>query len=180
MFLLQFGQNGLKHSRFFLVTHTLHTGKFHTFSQTVLPPSLFVLCFSKHERLLKLLLQNSHGTRSSEYIHGGTDLQSQHVSPHLCVVPRSHPLLQPLHTYCRAIAPVRLLITWKCLCTASYIRFILFSDSTWLSKYMSLQSNPPKTTILYSLKYSWNRISSGTPPASDISIPVVSSKLLTT
>ena len=64
MFLLKFGQNGLKHSSFFLVTHALHTGQFRTFSQTVLPSSLFVLCFSKHERLLKFLLQDSHMTRT--------------------------------------------------------------------------------------------------------------------
>jgi len=39
----------------FFVTHTLHTVQFRTFSQTVLPSSLFVLCFSKHERLLKFV-----------------------------------------------------------------------------------------------------------------------------
>jgi hypothetical protein len=100
MFCLQFSQNGLKHSWFFLVTHALHTVKFRTFSQTVLLRcSLFVLCFSKHERLLKFLLTDAHGTRSSEYIHGGTDLHSLHVSPYLCVAPRLHPLLQPLHTH---------------------------------------------------------------------------------
>ena len=32
---------------------------------------------------------------------------------------------------------------------------------------MSSQFNPPKTTILYSFKYSWNFISSGTPPPRD-------------
>jgi len=116
MFCLQFSQNGLKHSWFFFVTHTLHTRQFRTFSQTVfLPPSLFVLCFSKHERLLKFLLQDSHGTLSSAKVHGGIDLQSLHVSPHLWVSPRLHPLLQPLHTYLCAIASVRLFITWKCL-----------------------------------------------------------------
>jgi len=45
---------------------------------------------------------------SSKNVYGGTDLQSLHVSPHLCVTPRLHPLLHPLHTYCRVLAPVRL------------------------------------------------------------------------
>jgi len=45
-----------------------------------------------------------------------------------------------------------------------------------LSVKMSSQFNPPKTTILYSLKCSWNLISSGIPPPVDKSIPIVSSK----
>jgi len=51
-----------------------------------------------------------------------------------------------------------------------------FSDSTWPSKIMSSQFNPPKTTILYPLKCSWNLISSSILPPIDKSIPVVSSK----
>ena len=170
MFILQFGQNGLKHSWFFLVTHTLHTGQFRTFSQTILPPSLFVLCFSKHARLLKFLLQDSHGTLSSANVHGGIDLQSLHVlrtyaSRHV------HILYYSLCIHAFALRTRKIVYH---VVMSLYI--IIHQVNSFLrfpcpSKYMSSQFNPPKTRIPYSLKCSWIFISSGTPPPRDRSIP---------
>jgi len=67
----------------FHVTHVSHGAISHLFADGL--ALQFVLCFSKHARLLKFLMQDSHRTLSSEYVHGGIDLQSLHVSPHLCV-----------------------------------------------------------------------------------------------
>jgi hypothetical protein len=103
--------------------------------------------------------------------------QSLHVSWHQCITPLLHALLK-LYKH-----------SWKCtwhginytvkMCNIiiqvnSLLRFNLRSNST------SLQFNPPKTTILCSLKCSWNLINSGRPPPFVKSIHVVASKLSTT
>ena len=54
--------------------------------------------------------------------------------------------------YCRDNAPVRLLITWKCLHTSSYTRLILFSDSTCPSKYvLAIQSPENNDPVLFEM-----------------------------
>ena len=73
---------------------------------------IFILCLSKHAGLLKFLLHDSHGIRTSGNAHGGTDMQSLHDCSRLCVTSRLHPLLQPLKTYFFAIAHVIFVITW--------------------------------------------------------------------
>ena len=50
------------------------------------PRNLLLLCLSKHTRLLKVLLHDSHGIGTWENAHGGTDIQSLHACSHLCHV----------------------------------------------------------------------------------------------
>lgn len=72
---------------------------------------LFILCLSKHAPLRKCLLQSSHGYRTppSSGAHGGMDVQSQDECSR--VASRLQPLLHAGHTYCFAMAPVRIVIT---------------------------------------------------------------------
>ena len=67
---------------------------------------------TKYARLLKFLLHDSHGIRTSEDSHGGTDMQSLHARSHLCITSVLHRLLHALHTGRFAIAAVIFTVTW--------------------------------------------------------------------
>ena len=70
---VQFAQYGLKHSCFLFVSRLPHEAHFFICSQNFFPRNLILLCLSKYTRLLKVLLHDSHGIRTSENAHGGTD-----------------------------------------------------------------------------------------------------------
>ena len=68
-------------------------------SHTVFSLNLLFLCLSKYDRILKFLLHDSHGIRTLETTHRGTDLQSLHASSHLCHV-RTASLATAFKTLC--------------------------------------------------------------------------------
>jgi hypothetical protein len=59
---------------------------------------VYFLWLSKHVWLLQCLWHSKQGIPTSSDTHGGLVIQSQHVSSHLCVASRLHPLPHALHT----------------------------------------------------------------------------------
>jgi len=88
----------------------------------------------------------------------------------------STPFLQPLHTYCRVNAPVRL--NNMKMSTYVIIHQVLFSDSTCPSKYvLAIQSPENNDPVLFEMFLESQQL--GSPAPRDRCIPVVSSKRLT-
>jgi len=176
MFCLQFVQNGLKHSCFFLVTHKLHTAQFRTFSKADLPPPRLLALFFKTRATSKF----SIARLARDSIFGVRTLRNR-----LAVTARLSALTRHA-TFVPFITASAYILSRPCTRRTVYhvvmSRHVVIKEVNSffrippLRRKLSSQFNPPKTTILYSLKCSWNLISSGIPPPVDKSIPVVSSK----
>ena len=99
MFRLQFAQYGLLHSCFLFVSNLPHAAQFCFCSPTVFPRNLLLLCLSKHTRLLKVLLHDSHGIRTFENVHVGTDIQSLRLFAFMCHVHIASFITRFAHTF---------------------------------------------------------------------------------
>jgi len=148
-------------------------------SHTVFPSSLLVLCLSKHDWLLNVLLQDSHGIRTCVYTHGGMDMQSLHVSWLVC------------DTWTTSLVTVFTHVTFNhdscqiCDHVIMTIYVIIKQVDSLFRMYLAHRILYPynlglhKLQILYSEKWSWNLWSSWIPPPCCISIPVVCDKCST-